>query len=164
MYCLKIFSIHQWLCHMILWRHPFSAQENKDIQRHTQYEKLSLNTSKHYLSKLTRSVQLNLFWSPAYRFELIFDSQSNPEAHYVSVFVTFLKFNQIVYLSFCLSLLPPEHEIPQNSDEHVMVLKFVLVFFSKSMSNVVAIICDNCNVNRAISCELLICLLECVGY
>lgn len=95
------------------------------------------------------------------KFELIFDVQTTPNAVYVAVFATFPKESGLGYSLAYLALSLFKNESSQSADEQMDVLEFVLSFFEKSASMDVAIIGDNCNVNRSVSKKVGNLILSC---
>lgn len=164
LYCPKVVAVHGWLCYVIHCLRPFSVVNNDDVRAHIRYDRISLNTFKTYLAALTTRVELKISTALPDRFALVFDGQTTPEAHYVAVFATYPNENASGYLAACLAMSPLEDETTHSAEEHVEFLRFVLSVFGKDVSNVVALIADNCNVNRSISTKMGVPLIGCASH
>lgn len=85
------------------------------MQTHIRCQKHFRNTFKHYLSKLIRNVELNIFRSVSNCFALIFNGQQTPAAYHIALFDVFPTTNQMGYQSVCLVFLTLMDEIKMES-------------------------------------------------
>jgi hypothetical protein len=63
-----------------------------------------------------------------------------------------------------LALAPLIAEEELGAQQHVEFIEATLALYSKTLSNVVVLIADNCNTNRKISNNLAIPLLGCASH
>lgn len=138
-----------WLECIVLSLLPFSFCEQNVVRRHFRHSSISVDTLMTYLSQLTTLVEEKIKEKLPSRFAVIFDGWTGGDTHYVSVFASFPAVNACGYESVLLALAPMGEEDSHTADEHYSFLKFVLSVYGKTIENVVALVGDNENTNRA---------------
>jgi hypothetical protein len=82
---------------------------------------------------------------------------------YVALFALYVN-NVGIQKEHLLALAPLINEEELGAQQHVKFIEATLVLYSKTLSNVVVLIADNCNTNRKISNNLEIPLLGCASH
>ena len=83
------------------------------------------------------------------RYSLIIDGWTNASTHYFRVFASFSP-NQSYSGKVLLGFSPLLSESSLSASEYYEFLKYVLELYEKSLDNVVCLVCDNCEVNKAL--------------
>lgn len=81
-------------------------------------------------------------------FAIVFDWWTSRDTHYVAVYATFPSDTPNGFACVLLAFSPFENETSQGSSNYPLLFEFVLRVYDKDLSNVCAIIGDNCNTNR----------------
>ena len=98
------------------------------------------------------------------KFAIVFDGWSCGSTHFVSMFATFPSADSIGYSRLLLALAPINDEESLNADAHYEYLEFVLDLYGKQMSNIVALIGDNCSTNVAFARTVGVPLIGCASH
>lgn len=124
---------------------------NNDVRAHIRYERIWVTTFKRYPAASSTRVAHNISLALPDRFALVFGRPTFPEARYVAVFTKFPSKNAADYCAACSVMSLLEDETTQGAEEDVCFLQFLFSVFEKDDSNVVALIGDNCSVDRGLS-------------
>lgn len=95
------------------------------------------------------------------KISVMFGGWCNAGTHYKTIFFTYPTQDAAGSASNCVAFTPLENEDDQTAYEHVQLFECVLGLYNKSISNVGALISDNCAVNkdvaRQIGCQFISC-------
>ncbi len=148
-YQKKCVAVHGWIDFVVMGLQPFSVVENSVLIRQSKYESINHKTLGKYMQMLTERVERKISRLLPDKFALVFDGRSASDTHYVAMFATFPTSNENGYDKVLLAFSPFEDENTQNAQNHYDFAIFVLSVYEKTLSNVVALIGDNCNTNKA---------------
>lgn len=123
------------------------------FRRHFKWDSIAPNTLFKYLKSLTNIFEQNIESLLQYLFAVVFDGDgcTAGSSHYIAVFATLPSKAEKKYDKVLLGISPKADKTSQSAEEHFEFLTFVLSVFRRSMHNVVALINDNANTNRAFS-------------
>ncbi|RHY05928.1 hypothetical protein DYB37_012316 [Aphanomyces astaci] len=116
------------------------------------------------MAKLSDSVEKKISAMLPNSFAIVFDGWSIGSTHYVAIFATFPTDDAIGYKKVLLSFSPINDEDSLSAIAHYDYLSFVLEVYGKNMSNVVALIGDNCSVNVAFARRCGLPLVGCASH
>lgn len=122
--------------------------ETTVIRRNCKHGSNRRNSLTTYMHKLCRIVDDRLKSTLAECFAIVFDRWSVGSTKHVSIFSTFPVRNSLGYDKVLLALSPMGNEESLDANENFQFLVLLLSLFGKSMTNVVAVIRDNCSTNR----------------
>ena len=74
----------------------------------------------------------------------------------MALFATYCEINSSCVQRNLLAFSTFESKISQDADSHIEFIEFVLDVYGKNLTSVVAVIAENCAVNRSISTKLQI--------
>ena len=150
-YNKRTLAVHGWLECVTICLRPFSFCENVVIRRHFRHESISRGSLINYMHRLTKIVERKIEGLLPDRLAIVFDGWAGGDTHFVSVFATFPANNKQGYDRVFLACSPMENEECLDANEHYNFLVYVLGVFGKSIDAVVAVVGDNCSMNRAMS-------------
>ena len=153
---LNIYSWLDWICNDLK---PFSFVESENTRKYTNLEKISRNTFMKYLNLVTEK---NISKQLPCKFALIFDGWSHMSTHYVAIFASFNGPDEKCKTAL-LTFSPLLDESHLNAAGHVQLIEAALALYGKEWSNVVALIADNCELNKALSDQTNEPLIGCVS-
>lgn len=141
---------------------PISSCENSKLLPHVKYDKVDTDTFKKYLKLLTKLVEKKIKSQLPDKFCLTFDGWSHQGTYFIALFATFsCAKSSNGYKAQLLGFSPLLDETSHSANEHISLISFILNLFGKNWNNVIAIIADNCAVNKAIArkvkCEFVGC-------
>ena len=142
-------NLHQWLDFIINGLLPYSFLEKRTIRKHVIHEPPARKTFTNYLGMLTELVKRKISLLLPETIALVFDGWSDNGTHFIGVFATFPVGNKRGYSTRLLTLSPMGDETSLDANEHFDFLTYILDVYQKSCSNVISIIGDNCNTNKA---------------
>lgn len=126
-------SVRGSLCDVLHRLQKFSAMNNDKFCAHTRYNRISLNSFKHFLAAITIFVKQNNTLALPHHFAIVFDGQTTPETHYPAVFATRPSNNAAGYHTASLAMLPSEDETTYRAEEltisHVLAVLHALTAF-----------------------------------
>ncbi|GAB1602785.1 hypothetical protein Ahia01_000558600 [Argonauta hians] len=137
----------EWVCVSLK---PFSFIEDPLTRKYTNLGFMSNVTLKKYMNKLSSEVEKRISKELPGKFALIIDGWSKKSNHFVGLFASYPWSDKKGYRSALLSFLPLINETLTASDL-VDFISYTLSLYGKSFENVVAIICDNAEVNKSIT-------------
>lgn len=145
-----IFSWLEWIC---IGMKPFSFISDHLTRKYTSLEPLCVNTLKKYMEIVVRHVEMKIAKALPERFAIIFDGWSENSTHFVALFASYPDSTSLLgFTTVLLAFSPMGTETEFTAAQHKEFVEWVLVnIFHKSLDNVVAIIGDNCDTNKAFS-------------
>lgn len=145
---VKVNGWMEYIVHNLL---PFDSCEKKTITTHIKYAPMALNTFMKYIERLMRHVEKKVASLLPEKFAVVFDGWSHGGTYYVAIFATYPSEENTGYSSTLLSFSPLGDEKTHSAQEHFNLIEYVTGLFNKSITNIVAVIADNCATNRALS-------------
>lgn len=139
---------------MVKYLQSFSVIWISKHWQHVKFGFLPSNILMRYLHPLRLRVERRVMKVPSERFTIIFDWQRTESAHYISVFASFLAATAGGFKKVCLALSTIEYESMQSGGKHTKPLTFVSDVLKRSVSNVTALIGDNCSTNWLVTTKL----------
>ena len=121
------------------------------MRRHVRHEPPSMDRFMKYIQLLTENVEQKLSQLLPSKFALIFDGWTADTTHYLAIFATFPKDNEQGYEERLLTLSPMSDEITLCANQHHEFLTYTLHLYNSSWSNVVCLIGDNIQTNKALA-------------
>jgi len=123
---------------------------------------VSSKTLRKYIMKLAQRVKDQVSRAIPGKFAIIFDGWTECRTHFVAVFATYM--TESVVTEKLLGISPLADEENLGAAEHVTYLNDILKVYGQNFSNVVAIIGDNCAVNKKISRLISVPLIGCASH
>jgi hypothetical protein len=123
--------------------------DNEITQDMLNVKPISSKTLRKYILSLTPLVEKSIAEQLPGKFGLLFDGWTAKTVHYVALkkYVN----NAGIQKEHLLALAPLITEEELGAQQHVEFIEATLALYSKTLSNVVVLIADNCNTNRKIS-------------
>ncbi len=147
----KIVQLHGIIDFVVAGLFLFLIVSNSKVIRHLKYDRIDVKALKKYLKLVTEIVERKIAKSLPNQMALAFDEWSAESDHYVSVFAIYESESQKGFDTVLLAFSTFEKGESQSAESHIDLLDFVLDIFRKDISNVVALIADNCSTNRLIA-------------
>ena len=144
----KTVQLHGIIDFVVAGLFPFSIVSNSKVIRHLKYDRIDVKTLKKYLKLVTEIVERKIAKSLPNQIAVAFDGWPAGSDHYVSVFAIYDSESQKGFDIVLIAFLTFEDGESQSAESHNDFLNFVLDIFGKDISNVVALIADNCSTNR----------------
>jgi hypothetical protein len=146
-------NVHSWLEWICLGMKPFSFLTDPLTRKYSNLNSISINTFKKYMDSVVHHVEEEISAFLPDKFALILDGwTSKCTTHYLAVFASFESNNSLGFSTVLLAFSPLLVETEFTASAHKDFLDWMLEnVYNKSMSNVVAIIADNAEVNKALS-------------
>ena len=161
-YPRKTCIIAGWLDLVVNGLLPFTAVEYEVYRRAIRYENISRNTLMKYMNRLTSLVDRKVEALLPQRFSLVFDGSTANLCHFGAIYAIFPSTaNSCGYGHILLVFSNFESEDSQSTDSHADFIKFLLSVYNRTVSNVSALISDNCHVNKSLANKLSVCF---IGY
>ena len=148
----NIYCWLNWVCSSLK---PFSFVDDVLTREYTKLEPISHNSLKKYMELVTKEVQKRIQSALPEKLALAIDGWTKNSTHFVGVFAIYPAANTQGYDSALLAFSPLFSETSFTANDHYQFLEWVLSVYGKTMSDVIAIIGDNAEVNKALSnsCE-----------
>ena len=154
-------NMYGWIDWVVGDLRPFSFVEEERTRRYTNLKPVCSKTLKSKMSLLTEEVERKITAMLPEQFALIFDGWSKSSTHFVALFASYPDRNENGYSTVLLAFSPLQDETCFTAQAHLEFISWVLEnVYSKSMSNVVALIGDNCETNK---CLANLCKLPLIG-
>ena len=164
-YSPEVLKVHCWLDLIVSALLPFSVVENETFRRNVKHAHIHRKSLTKHMTALTKHVESKIRRLLPMKFAIAFDGWSESSTHYVAIFAIAPSSSTLHgYESYLLGFSPFEDEKSQDAEHHMEYLEFVLEIFGKSMSNVVALLGDNCATNRKFSKNAGIALVGCASH
>ena len=148
----NIYCWLNWVCSSLK---PFSFVDDVLTREYTKLEPISHNSLKKYMELVTKEVEKRIQSALPEKLALAIDGWTKNSTHFVGVFAIYPAANTQGYDSALLAFSPLFSETSFTANDHYQFLEWVLSVYGKTMSDVIAIIGDNAEVNKALSnlCE-----------
>ena len=151
MQCKKSQTIHDWIEWICMELRPFSFVESEYVKKNVKLEAISKNTLQKYMHLLTKKVEQEIIKAMPEKIALIVDGWTSGSTHYLGVMASFCDMDQNVEVPL-LAFSPLIDETSQSAAQQYVFLEMTLSQYGKSMEdNVVALIADNCETNKALA-------------
>ena len=145
----NVFAWLDWVCNDLM---PFSFVDLPRTRKYSNLNPNCRNTLTKYLNLVTLEVENALKDQLPDKFAIAFDGWTTGSTHYVGIMATVPK--ESSYETMLLAFTPLIDETCLNSAEHCRLIEETLELYGKDLDNVVAFICDNCELNKSI-CDTL---------
>lgn len=143
---------------------PFHYVEKQVITKHVKYYPPILETFRKYLHLPIEHVEQKISALLPNNFALIFDGWSCGSTHYVAVFASYSDSCDNGYQTRLPNLSPVGDECSLSSQGYRDFLTCVLELYQKSWANIVWLISDKLNTNKALSTILQLPLIRCASH
>ena len=151
MQCKKSQTIHDWIEWICMELRPFSFVESEYVKKNVKLEAISKNTLQKCMHLLTKKVEQEIIKAMPEKIALIVDGWTSGSTHYLGVMASFCDMDQNVEVPL-LAFSPLIDETSQSAAQQYVFLEMTLSQYGKSMEdNVVALIADNCETNKALA-------------
>lgn len=138
--CPKVNFIYGWVSNATYCLWSTAVAQEKSLQTHIGYKRVSLNTFKLYAFAPASRIMASVLECVQKCFSLDFNEQDTLEAHYVAVFARYPRQHAHKHRSVVSKLSPLEDEATQDFDERVIFLQFVWEAFVKDRRNVAVLV------------------------
>lgn len=156
----KATKIHTWIELVIHGLHPFSFLQNETFRKRVKVDSICVQTLQTYMDKLTKVVEMKIAKRLPQSVALDFDGWSHFDTHFLAIFTTFppecdcLGLDKKGYESVPLDLRPMEYDTSIDADEHMRLIDFVLLLFTKSVTNIVALIGHSISTKKSLAIKM----------
>jgi hypothetical protein len=140
-------SIYQWMEWIVMRDQPLSELDNELTRRLSKGKSVSSKSMRKYILSVTESVEQSVAADIPKKFAVLFDGWTLGTTHYVAMFASYMKND--VHKEVLLACSPLLTETDLGAEQHVEFFEATLELYGKSLTNVVALIGDNCNTNKA---------------
>ena len=149
----KTQRLHAWLTMIIEGLLPFSFCENERARQFMKHGSVSRNTLTKYMNKLMSVVETKISLKLPDKFALVFDGWSACDSnHFMAVFATYVDESATVgYAKVLLTIAPLGEGVSFTAKDHYDFVTYVLNVYHKTWENVVCLVGDNCNTNKALA-------------
>lgn len=131
---------------------PFSFVTDPLTRKYTTLNPICTNTLKKYMEVVVKYVERKLCDSLPDKFALVIDGWTEKSTHFVAVFASYPDAEATEgYSTALLAFSPMGEETGFTAQVHKDFLEWVLSVYRKSLENIVCIIGDNCETNKALS-------------
>ena len=141
----KITTIYSWLEWIIMEGREFSFSEKELVRKYCKLEPIARSSFMKYMDLVTKRVEEDIGKSQPTTYGLIIDGWSSGSTHYLSIFACSPRGCPLLAFS------PLLNEEDLNAESHVNFISSTLLIFNSTIANVVYIVGDNCNLNKAIT-------------
>ena len=104
-----------------------------------------------YLPRVTAVVERKISDILPDKFALVFDGWTIGSTHFLAVFASFPAEKEIGYSMRLLTMSPMGEEEDLTAPTHLKFIEYILGVYEKTMREVVCLIGDNCNTNKALA-------------
>ena len=147
----NLYSWVEWVC---VGMKPFSFVEDELTRKYSSLQPICTKTLKKYMSLLTTTVEREISKLLPERFAIIIDGWSKSSTHFLAVFASFPSNEENGYSTVLLAFSPLFDETSFTAKaQYDFVVWVIENVFKRSLTDVVAVIGDNCETNKAM-CNL----------
>ncbi|ETV75063.1 hypothetical protein H257_10662 [Aphanomyces astaci] len=146
-------AVYGWLTWITASLMPFSFCENDMARRFTTMGTISVKTLMKCMHAMCRWMESKISETLPESFAIIYDGWTSGSTHYVAMFATFPNDSHRGYEKVLLAMSPMNEEDSLSAAAHV-----------QTGENVVALIGDNCSINRAFSRLAGVPMIGCVSH
>ena len=136
-----------WVCNDLM---PFSFVDLPRTRKYSNLSPICRNTLTNYLNLVTLEVENAIKDQLPDKFAIAIDGWTTGRTHFVGIMAIVPK--ESSYETMLSAFTPLIDETCMNSAEHCRLIEETLELYGKDLDNVVAFICDNCELNKSI-CE-----------
>ena len=147
------FSWINWICTDL---RPFHFVEEELTREYSKLEPICTKTLKKYMDRVTKRVEQKISSLLPEKFSIVLDGWTKKSTHFVAVFAVYPVDTELGYESVLLGFSPLLCETNFGAKNHHELLEWTLELYGKNIeNNVVALIGDNAEVNKALAnlCE-----------
>lgn len=163
-YSKKVRDSYGWLALVVDALLPFSTCENPAYRSIARVGPISRKTFMEVMLAVVDVVEKKIASDLPDRFALVFDGWTAASTHFLAVFATFPGTSEYGWSRVLLGFSPMGDEESLGATDHLEYCDFVLNVFGKSRRNVVALIGDNCSVNKAFARRFGISFIGCASH
>ncbi len=164
-YPKKTIQVNGWLKLVIEELLPFRIVESHVYRNAVKFPPTSRPTLMKYMSLLTKIGESRVSQELLDIFAIVLDRWTANSSRYLCMFATYTDSTQnLGYSSALLGMSTFEIEDSQRTNAHHGYLTFVLETFNRSVSNVAAIIGDNCNFNHSLANKMNVGFMGCSSH
>ena len=153
------YQLIEWV---IMRNQPLSEVDNELTRAILKCKPMSSKSLRKYILAMIPVVERRIHDEIPDKFGLLFDGWSDGTVHYVAIFAIYNRNGE--YTEMLLACGPLDKEDDLSADQHVQFLHTTLEFYNKNIKDVVALVSDNCAVNRKISNLTNIPLIGCASH
>lgn len=147
-------NLYGWIEWVCVGVKPFAFVDDPLTKLYTNLKPITSKTLKKHMSQLVRRVETSIAAELPERFALMIDGWTKSATHFIALFACYPTDSDPGYSTVLLAFSPLCDETQLTAQAHYDFIAWVLdSVYNKSMDNVVAIIGDNCEVNKAM-CNL----------
>lgn len=157
-------NVFGWMEKVILKLRPFSIVEDKIERKYCNLSPICTKTFISYMRRLVGVVEGKVTARLPEKFALVFDGWSCGSTHYLAVFASVPAENEHGFEYFMLTMSPFQDETSLDANEHLEFLTSTLELYGKNWSNVVALVGDNCAVNKSLSTKARVPFIGCASH
>ena len=156
MHCRKSENIYGWIEWVCMDLKPFAFVENELTRKYSCLEKITITTLEKYMHLLTNEVEKVHARELPDKIALMIDGWIRGSTHFLGVVACYPSHDQD-FETALLAFSPLLDETSQSSSEQFDFLMLTLLNFGKNIAeNVIALVADNCETNKALAdlCEV----------
>ncbi|ETK75794.1 hypothetical protein L915_17641 [Phytophthora nicotianae] len=160
----KVSNRHAWLLWLVCGNLPFSFVEMETTRRYTNFPPVCEETITRDMENVTKAVERRIGDELPENFGIVLDGWTHGSEHYLAVFACY-ELNgvrQAPLLSMAPIINGPDDSL--NAESHMAALSAFLPFFGKTLSNVIFLVGDNCEVNKRLARLLVLPLVGCASH
>lgn len=152
-------TMYNWMEWVCMGLKPFNFVEDPLTRKFTSLKPICVKTFKKNMSLLVKEVEAHISKHLPDKFALVIDGWSKSSTHFLAIFAAYTDDDGVATALLAFSPMPDETQFTAKT--HYDFIAWVLEsVYGKSFDNVVAIIGDNCETNKAI-CNM--CKLPLIG-
>lgn len=155
-------EVHDLIDWIVSRNQPFSEVDHEVTRRVLRSERICSKTIRKYILNLVPIVEKNIAKELPAHLALIFDGWTAARTHYVGVLLAYSSSNGYKESLIALAPLPQEDDL--GAEQYASLLEDILPLYGKDLTNVVALIGDNCSVNKKLSSLVDIPLIGCASH
>lgn len=140
-------SIFQWMEWVAVRDQPLNEIDNELTRKLSKAKSVSSKSMRKYILSVTESVKKSIAADVPGKFAVLFDGWTLGTTHYVAMFASYIK--DAVHKEVLLACSPLLTETDLGAEQHREFFQATLELYGKSLSNVVALVGDNCSTNKA---------------
>lgn len=156
----KAKNLYSWIDWIISDNHPFSFVENENTRKYCNLSPMSLPSFMKYITLLKIDVIKTISQKLHDKFVIIFDSWSKGTKHYTAMFAQIPQTKE-KYLLSCSTF---DDSASFSSSDFVTHFGIILKKYQKSLSDILFMICDNCNTNKSLAKLLNVNMIGCYSH
>jgi len=156
-------DLHKWMRWLVLTNQPLSSVDSNETRGVMTMEKVSSKSLKNLMSGVHQFCLDEMRDKVPDKFCLVFDGWSCGSTHYIATVISYVGHNNKPLEEF-LTLSPLCDGTDMSAKQHQEDLRIALSRIDKTFRNVVALIGDNCSVNKKLARDIGIPLVGCASH